>query len=164
MVGGTADGATGDRGTYSLLVEVPDARTATVGALGEVRFEAGWYAYAGSALGPGGFARVDRHREVARGERSARHWHVDYLLGLADSRVDAVVRTPGLDGECAVAGATDGDPVPAFGATDCDCPTHLYYSRRRDDLLSSVQRAHDAATVGEGAAHATGAASGTDSA
>mgnify|MGYP000306642246 CR=1 FL=1 len=142
MAGGSGCRAVADGGTYTLLVEVADETTVSVGAVGEVDFDAGWYAYAGSALGTGGFARVDRHRELARGERDTRHWHVDYLLGAAGSRVDAVVRTAALDGECAVAGATDGEPVPAFGATDCDCPTHLHYSPRRDALLASVERAH----------------------
>ena len=144
MAGGNGCRAAADGGTYSLLVEVAEGTTVEVGAVGTVDFDAGWYAYAGSALGSGGFARVDRHRELARGERETRHWHVDYLLGARASNVDAVVRTPAVDGECAVAGATEGDPVPAFGATDCDCPTHLHYSPRRDALLSSIQRAHTA--------------------
>lgn len=142
MAGGSSCRAEADGGTYSLLVEVAEGTTVDVGAVGTVDFEAGWYAYAGSALGSGGFARVDRHRELARGERETRHWHVDYLLGAAATDVDAVVRTPAVDGECAVAGATEGDPVPAFGATDCDCPTHLHYSPRRDALLSSIEQAH----------------------
>ena len=36
-------------GTDSLLVSVFQTITVTVGALGEVRFEPGWYAYSGSA-------------------------------------------------------------------------------------------------------------------
>jgi endonuclease-3 len=136
-----------DSGTYSLLVEVPESTSATVGAVGTVHFDAGWYAYTGSALGPGGFARVDRHRELARGDREARHWHIDYLLGLADSRVDAVVETAALDGECEVARAIGGDPIPAFGSTDCRCQSHLHYSPRRDHLLASIERAHEAAAT-----------------
>ncbi len=139
-----------ERGTYSLLVEVPDATSASVGAVGTVTFEAGWYAYTGSALGPGGFARVDRHRELARGDRAARHWHIDYLLGMADSRVDTVVQTAALDGECEVAQATGGDPIPAFGATDCDCTSHLTYSSRRDELLASIEQAHETAAASNG--------------
>jgi len=68
-------------GTYTLVLELDRADSIEVGALGEHRFPAGWYAYTGSAFGTGGFARVDRHYELAAGERSTRHWHIDYLLG-----------------------------------------------------------------------------------
>lgn len=133
-----------DRGTYTLVVEVATATRARVGSLGEVEFPPGWYAYTGSALGPGGFERLARHREVARGERDVNHWHVDALLGLEASSVDVDVRSVGVDGECAVAGRTAGEPVAGFGATDCDCDSHLRFSPRRDELLASVDRAHDA--------------------
>jgi len=129
-------------GTYTLVLELPTATTIDVGALGTHEFDAGWYAYTGSALGPGGFARVDRHREVCAGDRDTRHWHVDYLLGDAPTRVEAVLRTPGADVECVVARALPDGPVPGFGASDCDCATHLSSSPRRDDLLWTVERAH----------------------
>ena len=80
-------------GTYTLLVELPECSTVEVGALGSLDLDAGWYAYTGSALGPGGFTRVQRHREMAVGERAARHWHVDYLLG--DTAAGRSVRLEG---------------------------------------------------------------------
>lgn len=49
-------------GTYVLLVDVPRAATLEVGALGQLEFAAGAYAYVGSAFGPGGFARIDRRQ------------------------------------------------------------------------------------------------------
>lgn len=52
-------------GTYTLLIALADQTTHEVGRLGRVDLPAGHYAYTGSALGPGGFARVDRHRAVA---------------------------------------------------------------------------------------------------
>ena len=129
-------------GTYTLLVEVLEPATVEVGALGERSFDPGWYAYTGSALGPGGFSRVDRHRELAAGERDTRHWHVDYLLGHPAADIDTVVDSRGVDIECAVATAVDGDPVAAFGASDCDCGSHLHYAPQRAHLLDSVRRAH----------------------
>jgi len=135
----------GGSGTYTLVVELVDPATVEVGALGPVAFGAGWYAYTGSAFGPGGFARVDRHRELAAGERDACHWHVDYLLGHPDAAIETVVRTPGADVECAVSRAVGGhhEHVSGFGASDCDCDSHLAYATRRDELLWSVERAHD---------------------
>ncbi|GAB3680164.1 DUF123 domain-containing protein [Salinarchaeum chitinilyticum] len=119
----TADATHG--GTYSLLVELPEPTAIEIGALGEIVFEAGQYAYTGSAFGPGGFARIDRHRELAAGERDVRHWHVDYLLGQPDARIESVWISPGADRECAIAGSLPGDAVAGFGASDCDCETHL---------------------------------------
>jgi endonuclease-3 len=128
-------------GSYTLLVELPDAATIEVGALGAQAFPAGWYAYTGSALGAGGFARVDRHYELAAGEREARHWHVDYLLGHPDARLVSDVRTE-ADIECAVARALPESPVTGFGASDCDCASHLAHAAGRESLERSVRAAH----------------------
>ena len=142
-----------ETGTYTLLVELTEPATIEVGALGEFGFAAGAYAYTGSAFGPGGFARVERHRELAAGERDARHWHVDYLLGHHAASVDRVITTPGADVECTVARAIEGERVPAFGASDCGCDSHLVYGPDRAALVWSVEQAHerareDAATGG----------------
>lgn len=136
-------GGVTERGTYSLVVEVTEPATVEVGALGTCRFEPGWYAYAGSARGPGGFARVARHREVAAGARNARHWHLDYLLGHEAASVDATFRTADVDGECAVAAGVGGQPVPDFGSSDCDCGSHLHHHAQRDAALAAAARAHE---------------------
>jgi Uri superfamily endonuclease len=140
-----AAGVPDGEGTYTLVVTLTEAATVEVGTLGRRDLAAGWYAYTGSAFGPGGFARVERHRELAAGERDARHWHVDYLLGHHAAGVDRVVTTPGADVECAVARAVEGERVPAFGASDCDCGSHLVYGPDRAPLLWSVERAHERA-------------------
>lgn len=129
-------------GTYVLLVEVPGAAAVEVGALGTRSFEAGWYAYVGSALGPGGFARLDRHRRVAAGEHDVRHWHVDYLLGETAARIVGDERLPGVDLECAVAASLPGDRVAGFGASDCDCDSHLVRADSRVRLRHAAARSH----------------------
>jgi Uncharacterized conserved protein len=131
-----------DGGTYTLVVGLDSAVTIEVGALGERAFDRGWYAYVGSARGSGGFSRVERHRELAAGERDTRHWHIDYLLGHPAASVAGVVQTAGVDGECAVAGALDGEWLPGFGCSDCDCDSHLVYRADRAAVLASVERAH----------------------
>lgn len=137
------------KGTYTLVVGLAEQATVGVGALGEQTFPAGWYAYTGSAFGPGGFARIDRHHEIATGERDARHWHVDYLLGETPARIESVVRTPEADIECAVASALGGETVvEGFGASDCGCGSHLRHSDDRERLLASVREAHES-TDGE---------------
>jgi Uri superfamily endonuclease len=138
-------------GTYTLLVELDRDATVEVGALGEHALGREWYAYTGSAFGPGGFARVERHRELAAGEREARHWHVDYLLGHPDAAVREVIRSPGADVECAVARRHPSGPLEGFGASDCDCPSHLAtLGGDGSTALAAVEEAHAAAQEADG--------------
>lgn len=129
-------------GTYTLLVRLTAPAAIEVGALGTHRFEPGWYGYTGSALGAGGFARVDRHEEIATGVRDTRHWHIDYLLGHPDAALVGDVRTES-DIECAVASALPTGPVEGFGASDCGCRSHLAYAPDGDTLERAVRAAHD---------------------
>lgn len=130
-------------GIYTLLVELPTTCRLTVGALGDRDFAAGWYAYTGSAHGPGGLARIDRHRELATGERSARHWHIDYLLGADQTRLDGVWYTTETEAECQVARTLPGERVAEFGASDCDCVGHLAYLPTRDPLAETLTDVHE---------------------
>ena len=138
-------------GTYTLLVELGRDAAVEVGALGERALDRGWYAYTGSAFGPGGFARVERHRELAAGERGTRRWHVDYLLGHPDTTVSGVVRSPDADVECAVARRLPAGPVEGFGASDCDCPSHLAaLGNEETRARATVEAAHAEARSGDG--------------
>ncbi|WP_254765762.1 GIY-YIG nuclease family protein [Salinilacihabitans rarus] len=128
-----------DGGTYVLAIELAEDATVEVGALGERAFARGTYAYVGSAFGPGGFSRVDRHRELARGERDARHWHVDYLLGAPEATLAHAVLFPDEDRECDLAATLPGDPVPDFGASDCDCEAHLLAAPGTAALLAALE-------------------------
>ncbi|NKE35765.1 GIY-YIG nuclease family protein [Natronococcus sp. JC468] len=125
-------------GTYVLAIDVEAPTSLTVGALGELAFEEETYAYIGSAFGPGGFARLDRHRELARGERDVRHWHVDYLLGHEAASLEAAVRFPDADRECELAGTLPGEAVPGFGSSDCDCGSHLLETPGLEALLEAA--------------------------
>ena len=131
-------------GTYTLLISLPNPATVEFGAAGAYHLDAGWYAYTGSAFGPGGLKRVARHRELAAGKRDTRHWHVDYLLGHPVSGVDAVSVTGNEDIECETARrlAADAEPVAGLGASDCDCETHLAYASDRSLLADLLADAH----------------------
>ena len=67
-------------GIYSLLLELEKDMCITVGALGNIKFLAGYYSYTGSARGGGGFVRIRRHLDVAAGRNPTRRWYIDYLL------------------------------------------------------------------------------------
>ncbi|MFB6194783.1 MAG: DUF123 domain-containing protein [Haloplanus sp.] len=129
-------------GTYTLLLDLPRAVDIEVGALGTHRFPAGAYAYTGSALGRGGFARIDRHRRVADGDHDVRHWHIDYLAGHPATDLVGVVTAPGADAECAVADRLPAGPVDGFGASDCGCRSHLTSAGDVEQLEPLVESAH----------------------
>ena len=128
-------------GTYVLVIEVGERSTIEVGALGDRTFEAGAYAYVGSAFGPGGFSRVERHRELASGRRATRHWHVDYLLGHRATTLESVVTFPDADRECELAASLPGEPVGDFGASDCACPAHLLAAPTAETVLEAALEA-----------------------
>ena len=121
-------------GSYVLLFEVRRARRVRVGRLGALRLRPGWYAYAGSAFGPGGVrARVRRHLAPSR-----RHWHVDYLRPGArlvevwcsyDTR-----RREHLWAETLAELSRAPAPLAGFGASDCRCPAHLSFHEKRPTL------------------------------
>ena len=125
-----------------LIMELPTSVTIRVGHLGRLRFVRGWYAYAGSACGPGGLkARLRRHRRAAK----SKHWHVDYLRAYAQPT--SVWYSVGLQRrECSWAEALSelsgaSMPAPRFGASDCRCAAHLFHfptSPAKSDFASSV--------------------------
>lgn len=111
-------------GCYLLLLELERGRPIAVGRLGTFTFPAGWYVYAGSALG-GLEQRVRRHLRPS----AVRRWHVDYLR--AEARVRGAWLLPGRERrECDLASAVlalpgASIPAPRFGASDCRCRAHL---------------------------------------
>mgnify|MGYP000256509700 CR=1 FL=1 len=132
-------------GTYVLLLSLPAAETVSIGALGTARMPPGAYAYVGSAFGSNGLARVDRHRRVAAGEHDVTHWHIDYLGGHPSTSLNGVVAAPHADVECRLASSLRAEearlesaPVSGFGASDCDCPTHLFVADDVETLRSAV--------------------------
>lgn len=129
-------------GTYTLCIELDAPSTIKIGALGTHKLSPGAYAYTGSAFGTGGFSRVDRHYELAAGERETRHWHIDYLLGHGNAAISGDIRTPEADIECVVAGDLPASPVPEFGSSDCGCPSHLAYDEDGSRLREAAATAH----------------------
>lgn len=130
-------------GTYTLAIELRAGADIAFGGAGRRSLAAGWYAYTGTALGSGGFSRVDRHARVAREENDARHWHVDYLLGHPDAHLVAAHLSPGEDRECETTERLAAERVPGIGASDCDCGSHLAYAPERGRLERSLRALHD---------------------
>lgn len=123
-------------GIYCLVFENPGS-ILEVGSLGAVEFRPGFHVYIGSALGPGGLARVGRHLRTWRDRDRRPHWHVDWLL--LDSRFKLTAVVTGETGErleCALARAIGGESVAGFGASDCRCGSHLVF--RPGDPIEEV--------------------------
>ncbi|MFO7899489.1 MAG: GIY-YIG nuclease family protein [Planctomycetota bacterium] len=114
-----------DAGVYVAVFRLARARRIRVGRLGEFRFPAGYYLYAGSAQRHLE-ARLDRH---ARADKPP-HWHVDYLSAEAEM-IGALVAPGPKSRECELAAELADRfalAVPRFGASDCRCPGHLAYT------------------------------------
>ena len=122
-------------GTYILVIALPHEAQIVVGALGSLRFKEGFYCYVGSALG-GLKARLTRHLR----QNKRLYWHIDYLLQygqlkeiwyrIAQSRhecrwAQALARVSGISSYSA-----------RFGASDCACRTHLFYSESPPSLTA----------------------------
>ncbi|MFH1650760.1 MAG: GIY-YIG nuclease family protein [Chloroflexota bacterium] len=130
------------RGSYVLLLHLPEAQTLQIGRLGELYFRDGYYAYVGSAM-RGIMARMKHYRQGAR--RS--FWHIDYLLQKA-SIVDVFVVASEKRWECRMAEELHRgiEAVPGFGKTDCACPSHLFFMVSKEplrDKLKQIFRAAD---------------------
>lgn len=111
-------------GTYILVMTLREPRTVRVGALGEHRFEAGTYVYAGSAMGG-----LDQRLNCHLSKRKKVHWHIDNLTLVCDS-AEAYESYPDPVPECTLARIVEGcggvPEMDGFGCSDCRCATHLF--------------------------------------
>ena len=130
-------------GTYIVVLASSHTQELRIGRAGKLQQQPGYYFYVGSARGPGGLrARLGRH---LRGS-SKRRWHIDYLraatnpwgawiqLGKQHDEhlwADALIRNQGII-----------SAMFGFGASDCRCVTHLFYSQRapQPDILANTLR------------------------
>lgn len=121
------------KGTYALILKLDREARITVGRLTAFTFPAGYYLYAGSALG-GLFPRIERHM---RGGKKL-HWHIDYLRRNARAvEVWYLVSEERL--ECdwyrAAVGMPDAEVlVDGFGSSGCKCRSHLVYFESKPSL------------------------------
>jgi Uri superfamily endonuclease len=139
---------------YVVLTRVPRRTPLSVGALGTVTLEPGWYAYVGSAA-RAREARVARH--LAR-EKPLR-WHADHLFSAFPAARAWLV--DGAAGECELAAALTALPGAErgprrFGAGDCRCAGHLVRFRRRPLRRDLEAAAHDAGAPPRGAVRTFG--------
>ncbi len=106
--------------SYVLVMRNDRRRRISVGSLGEIDFDAGYYFYIGSARS--GVHRVKRHFRKDK----VRRWHIDYVL---ETFIPLGAVMTKLD-ECELArlAAKEFAAVQRFGRSDCRCYSHLFYS------------------------------------
>ncbi|MES9874688.1 MAG: GIY-YIG nuclease family protein [Candidatus Sedimenticola sp. 6PFRAG7] len=114
-------------GTYVLLFHLERQAVIEAGSMGSLGLEAGWYAYVGSAFGPGGVAaRCRHHRNISLRP----HWHIDYLRVVAELREIWFSHDPQHRehqwAELLSGSRGSSQPFPGFGSSDCQCVSHLF--------------------------------------
>jgi Uri superfamily endonuclease len=119
-------------GTYTLILSSCTEKPVDIGKLGTLLLKPGFYAYIGSAFGPGGLkARINHHLN-----HSGRpHWHLDYLrpfLELCEIwyTCDSIRREHQW---AEIHARTRGAhlPLPGFGSSDCRCLSHLFFYKSK---------------------------------
>ena len=129
-----------EKGVYLLVLEAYGPLE--VGRLGVLDFD-GWYVYVGSALGPGGLKRLQRHFDYGHRASAPVRWHVDALLGVGALR-GALAGVTVERVECRLAEALGSALTPAFkgfGSSDCGCETHLFSAGSYEGAVEEGRRA-----------------------
>jgi sugar fermentation stimulation protein A len=101
-------------------------RRIQIGQLGRFSFRQGTYFYTGSAQ-RNLSARLDRHSR----KKKVLQWHIDYLSVKAEMLGAITIAGP-RELECKLARKLSRIfelVVPGFGASDCRCGGHLFYTK-----------------------------------
>jgi Uri superfamily endonuclease len=115
-------------GTYVLILFLKQHRSIAVGKLGKIGFPPGYYAYVGSAFGPGGLAARLKHHLFSDARP---HWHIDYLRRQAKTEQLWLTEfNQPLEHSWASVLEQFSNSAQAFrgfGCSDCKCPSHIFY-------------------------------------
>ena len=140
-------------GTYAIVFTTTFHKRLTIGKLGCLELQAGWYVYVGSAFGPGGLrARIGHHCK----KTGAPRWHLDYLR-MHLTPVEVWYTRDLIQREHQWAGTLHGTrgafmPLPGFGSSDCRCVSHFYFFSSRPSNAGFRRKIH-AALPGHAAIH-----------
>jgi Uri superfamily endonuclease len=123
------------KGSYILILRLTVNKTIPVGRLGDINFPAAYYAYVGSAFGPGGLGgRIGHHLK----QSSKPRWHIDYLR--KEAQIEEIwIAEHSERHEHAWASALRTmesvvDHIKGFGSSDCTCATHLFCFKNRPSI------------------------------
>jgi sugar fermentation stimulation protein A len=134
-------------GVYVAIFDLPRPRTIAIGRLGRFRFSAGRYLYVGSA-------QRNLQQRLARHARRRKplRWHIDYLACQARFVGALIFEAPG-DLECRLAAMlarSCARPVDGFGASDCRCGGHLFFTNAQPGKRTGQRAPTPARRLGRG--------------
>ena len=112
------------RGVYVLIILITRNIKIKVGALGEIKFAKGVYAYVGSAQN-NLEKRIERHLK----KNKKKFWHIDYLTANKFVKIVKVFyKLAKKSEECRTAEKLRKTEIPIknFGCSDCNCESHLF--------------------------------------
>jgi Uri superfamily endonuclease len=115
------------KGIYVLIIQVSEDIDVDVGAIGNIAFKKGLYAYVGSA-------QTNLEKRIRRHFRKDKRkfWHVDYLLDNEAAKIVKVFfKNANKPEECETATVIgeSAEPIIGFGCSDCNCKSHLFHIR-----------------------------------
>lgn len=126
------------KGTYCLIIYLKKDSKIKIGKkLGYTDFKKGHYVYVGSAMNSLE-SRIRRHLS----DEKKLHWHVDYLL--KKSQITEVIYNESTKKiECKISQylSTKACGIADFGCSDCECESHLYYFKNRNEAIENVEDA-----------------------
>ena len=125
------------KGSYVLLITLPEEQEIAINGRQRWFLHRGHYAYIGSAMG-GLKPRLRRHLN----SRKRLHWHIDYLLQKASIN-DIIICQSDDRVECTIARTLNSrfDSIPGFGSSDCRCHSHLFFAacEMKSTVLTSLK-------------------------
>ncbi len=129
------------KGCYCLIINLDKTSKIKIGKLGKINFNKGHYVYVGSAMNSL-TARINRHLS----EEKKLHWHIDYLLKNENARISEVIyNVSGKKIECELSKGISqkSNGIKDFGCSDCECESHLYFFKNRNEAIECVKNAYD---------------------
>lgn len=126
------------KGCYCLIISLDETSKIKIGKIGKIKFQKGHYVYVGSAMNSLE-SRLKRHLK----EEKKLHWHIDYLL--KEAKVSDIIYNEDKKVECDISKylKTKADYIKDFGCSDCECESHLYYFKNRNEAIECVKKAYD---------------------
>ncbi|WP_298501044.1 DUF123 domain-containing protein [uncultured Methanobrevibacter sp.] len=128
------------KGCYCLIIHLNQKKEIEIGKrLGKISFKKGNYVYVGSAMNSLK-SRLKRHLS----DEKKMHWHVDYLLKNSEI-TDIIYNRSERKIECELSQylSMQTEGIKDFGCTDCDCESHLYYFKTKNEAIECVENAYD---------------------
>lgn len=126
------------KGCYCLIINLENKTEIRIGKkLGKLKFDKGYYIYVGSAMNSLE-NRLNRHLMKTK----KLHWHIDYLL--KEAEITEIIYNENKKVECELSQylSTKTGEVKDFGCSDCDCKSHLYYFKNRNEAIEHVENAY----------------------